>query len=161
MLHVLPLQNRNTTAYFIARTMGESNLPMTRSPAEARPPGGADIKDNVCATRATQVITQLPRESIDAVFGNCATVIGFRVGGEDTQTPTPEFVTVLPASNLQDLPDYKTFIRTMSAEPGRPGQPQGPMTVKTFPAFARQAPRTTRPATSKPAFDADPPARRG
>jgi hypothetical protein len=26
----------------------------------------------------------------------------------------------------------------MSAERGRPGQPQGPMTVKTFPAFTRQ-----------------------
>ncbi|SPE24536.1 hypothetical protein SBA2_20009 [Acidobacteriia bacterium SbA2] len=77
-------------------------------------------------------------ESIDAVFGNCATVISFRVGGEDAQTLTREFATVLPASNLQDLPDYKTFSRTMSAKPGRPGQHQGPMTVRTFPAFARQ-----------------------
>jgi len=49
-----------------------------------------------------------------------------------------ESATILPASNLQDLPDYKTFVRTMSAEPARPAQPQGPITVKTFPAFARQ-----------------------
>ncbi len=95
-------------------------------------------KYSLSLTIATQVITQLPRESIDAVFGNCATVISFRVGGDDAQTLTREFATVLPASNLQDLPDYKTFIRTMSAEHGRPGQPQGPITVKTFPAFARQ-----------------------
>jgi hypothetical protein len=80
----------------------------------------------------------LPRESIDAVFRNCATVISFRVGGEDAETLKREFATILPASNLQDLPDYKTFIRTMSAEPGRPGEPQGPMTVKTSPAFAPQ-----------------------
>ncbi len=78
----------------------------------------------------------MPRESIDAVFGNCVTVISFRVGSDDAQTLTREFATVLPASNLQDLPDYKTFVRTMSAEHGRPGQPHGPGTVKTFPAFA-------------------------
>jgi hypothetical protein len=59
-------------------------------------------------------------------------------GGEDAQTLTREFATVLPASNLQDLPDYKTFIRTMSAERGRPGEPQGPIAVNTFPAFAPQ-----------------------
>jgi hypothetical protein len=44
----------------------------------------------------------------------------------------------MPAPNLQHLADFKTFVRTMSAEPGRPAQPQGPITVKTFPAFAPQ-----------------------
>src|ERR1017187_5103595 len=95
-------------------------------------------KYSLSVTIATQVITQLPKESIDAVFGNCATVISFRVGGDDAETLQREFATILPASNLQDLPDFKTYVRTMSAEPGRPSQPQGPMTVKTFPAFGRQ-----------------------
>jgi len=89
-------------------------------------------------TIATQAIAQLPQECVDAVFANCATVISFRVGGDDAETLRREFATILPASNLQDLPDYKTFVRTMSAEPGRPSQPQGPITVKTFPAFSRQ-----------------------
>lgn len=93
-------------------------------------------KYSLSVTIATQVITQLPRESIDAVFGNCATVISFRVGGEDAQTLTREFATVLPASNLQELADFKTYVRTMGAERGRPASPYGPVTVNTFPAFA-------------------------
>jgi hypothetical protein len=40
---------------------------------------------------------------MDAVFGNCATIIGFRVSGEDAETLKREFATVLPASSLQDL----------------------------------------------------------
>ena len=101
-------------------------------------------KYGLSVTIATQVITQLPKESIDAVFGNCATVVAFRVGGEDAETLRREFATIMPASNLQDLADYKIFVRTMSAEPGRPGEPRGPITVKTFPAFTRQGTENDR-----------------
>ncbi|MGD0007663.1 MAG: TraM recognition domain-containing protein [Terriglobia bacterium] len=89
-------------------------------------------------TIATQVITQLPRESIDAVFANCATVITFRVGGDDAETLKREFSTVIPASELQDLSDFRTCVRTMSAGPGRPPIPYGPVSVKTFPTFQCQ-----------------------
>ena len=89
-------------------------------------------------TIATQVITQLPHEAIDAVFGNCATIITFRVGGEDAETLKREFATVMPASTLQELADFKTYVRTMSAEPGKPATPHGPVAVKTFPFFGRQ-----------------------
>ena len=64
--------------------------------------------------------------------------ITFCVGGDDAESRQRKFTTILPTSNRQDLSDYKTFIRTMRAEPGRAGEPQGPMRVKTFPAFARQ-----------------------
>jgi hypothetical protein len=95
-------------------------------------------KYGLALTIATQVITQLPDDSIDAVLGNCATVISFRVGGNDAETLQPEFATVIPASALQDLSDFKTYVRTMSAEPGRPAIPYGPVAVKAFPAFQRQ-----------------------
>jgi TraM recognition site of TraD and TraG len=95
-------------------------------------------KYGLALTIATQVITQLPKDSVDAVFGNCATVISFRVGGEDAETLTREFATVIPATNLQELPDYKMYVRTMSAQPDRPASPRGPITVKTFPAFKQQ-----------------------
>jgi hypothetical protein len=95
-------------------------------------------KYGLSLTIATQVITQLPNECIDAVFGNCATVISFRVSGNDAETLKREFSTVIPASALQDLSDFKTYVRTMTAEPNRPPIPYGPVSVKTFPAFQRQ-----------------------
>jgi hypothetical protein len=64
--------------------------------------------------------------------------LGFRIVGDDAKTLTREFGTIQPASSFQDLSDYKTFVRTMTAEPGRPGHPQGPIAVKTFPAFGCQ-----------------------
>ena len=64
--------------------------------------------------------------------------LGFRIGGDDAKTLTRESATIQPASSFQDLSDYKTFVRTMSAEPGRPDHPQGPITVKTFPPFGCQ-----------------------
>ena len=73
-------------------------------------------KYRLALTIATQSINQLPEESIDAVFGNCATVMSFRVGGEDGETLKREFAMILPASHLQDLPDYKAYVRTMNSE---------------------------------------------
>ncbi|MBI3950415.1 MAG: type IV secretory system conjugative DNA transfer family protein [Acidobacteria bacterium] len=94
---------------------------------------------------ATQTINQLPRESVDVVFGNCATVMSFRVGGEDAEALKREFVmTTLPASELQDMPDYKLYLRTlMLAEDGRRSRPTGPHIIDTFP------PMTTPEANSK------------
>jgi hypothetical protein len=61
---------------------------------------------------ATQTLNQLQQRSIDAVFGNCATIMSFRVSGRDAQELEQEFAMVLPARELQHLPDYKIYIRT-------------------------------------------------
>jgi hypothetical protein len=91
-------------------------------------------KYNLVLTIATQTISQLPREAADAVFGNCATIISFRVGGEDAETLKREFATLLPASELQDLTEYKAYVRTMTSD--RPAMPTGPHLVTTFPPVA-------------------------
>jgi hypothetical protein len=70
--------------------------------------------------------------------------LGFRIGGDDAKTLRRELATMQPASSSQDLSDYNTFVRTMGAEPGRPGHPQGPITVKTFPAFGCVVPIATK-----------------
>jgi hypothetical protein len=74
----------------------------------------------VCA----QTTGQLPKDAVDAVFGNYATVMSFRVGGEDAETLKREFPTILPAFHLQDPPDHKACVRAMSegsgAGPSRP-----------------------------------------
>lgn len=91
-------------------------------------------KYSLVLTIATQTISQLPREAADAVFGNCATIISFRAGGEDSETLKREFATLLPASELQDLTEYKAYIRTMTSD--RPAMPTGPHLVTTFPPVA-------------------------
>ena len=47
---------------------------------------------------ATQTIAQLPEDSAGALFGNCATLISFRVGGQDAEILNLEFAkTVSPS----------------------------------------------------------------
>lgn len=100
---------------------------------------------------ATQTIDQLPHKSVASVFGNCATLISFRVGGqdartlmrefgashEDAHTVSRQFGVVLPAAELQDLEDFKAYIRTLSS-----GRPSGPHLLNTFPPFERTGTET-------------------
>lgn len=93
-------------------------------------------------TIGTQTLSQLPDASVSAVFGNCATIVSFRVGAEDAKELVREFPAsgegprltdqmfelIIPASDLQNLPDYKLYVRTMLN-----GQPQEPFLVQSAP----------------------------
>ena len=97
-------------------------------------------------TVGTQTLTQLPEGSIEAVFGNCATIISFRVSGDDAKMLVREFAAsgegyrtaeqmfdlVVPANELQNLPDYKAYVRTLVN-----GRPQDPFLVQSFPPFPK------------------------
>jgi len=97
-------------------------------------------------TIGTQTLSQLPPDSIAAVFGNCATIISFRVSGDDAKTLVREFAAsgegprtaeqsydiIIPASELQNLADYKLYVRTLLA-----GRPQEPFLVHSFPPFTK------------------------
>jgi len=82
-------------------------------------------------TIATQTMNQLPEKSLAAVFGNCATIMSYRVSGEDAEILKREFATLLRASEFQDLPDFKLYVRTLAA-----GIPTGPHLIKAFPPLA-------------------------
>jgi len=102
---------------------------------------------------ATQVISQLSPDAIDAVFGNCATILSFRVGGDDAETLKREFATILPASQLQDLPDYKAYVRSMStSSPSHPSKPTGPIALDTFPPFSRSGSESAKERTKQHAL---------
>ena len=45
---------------------------------------------------------------------------------------------IIPASELQNLPDYKLYIRTLLN-----GRPQEPFLVESFPPFAKSGKETT------------------
>lgn len=82
---------------------------------------------------ATQTLSQLPRECLSAVFGNCGTIISFRVSGEDAGALQEEFATLLPARLLQDLPDYKIYIRTLINDGTGTTKPNEPQLVNAMP----------------------------
>jgi TraM recognition site of TraD and TraG len=103
-------------------------------------------------TIGTQTLSQLPDKMISAVFGNCGTIISFRVSHDDAQALVREFAAsgegprltdqmydiIIPASELQNLPDFKLYIRTLLA-----GQPQEPFAVQSFPPFSKSENETT------------------
>ena len=103
-------------------------------------------------TIGTQTLSQLPDESMAAVFGNCATLVSFRVSGDDAQALVREFGAsgegprlvddmynvIVPASELQNLPDYKLYVRTLLD-----GRPQEPYLVDSFPPFEKTGQETT------------------
>jgi hypothetical protein len=103
-------------------------------------------KYKLTVTIATQTISQLPERCASAVFGNCATIISFRVGGEDAQTLAREFSLMLPASQLQDLPDYKIYLRTLIALSAgdRAVTPSKPHLIRTFAPFSKAGNENTR-----------------
>jgi hypothetical protein len=83
---------------------------------------------------------------MEAVFGNCATSVSFRVsgdgakalvrefaaGGEDPRTAEQAHDIIIPASELQNLPDYELYLRTLPA-----GRPLEPFRVHSFLAFEK------------------------
>lgn len=95
-------------------------------------------KYGLILTLATQGIEALPREAIFSIFSNCATVISFRVSGTDATRIRDEFGLMLPASNLQELPDYTLYVRTLSRmKEGGAASPSGPHRISAYPPFDR------------------------
>ncbi len=98
-------------------------------------------------TLVTQGIEALPRDAAFAVFTNCATVITFRVSGTDAVRLAGEFGFAIPAVNLQDLPDYAFYVRTLKRLERKTGPASSPTTphlvnvYKPFPPPHRQANR--------------------
>jgi hypothetical protein len=61
------------------------------------------------------------------------------VSGEDAGALKEEFAMMAPASILQDLADYKAYVRTLSR-----GQPIGPHPLKMYPPFAKSGDEARR-----------------
>jgi hypothetical protein len=95
---------------------------------------------------ATQTIAQLPEDSAAALFGNCATLISFRVGGQDAEILNLEFAKTVSPSQLQELPDYRVYVRTLTPLNDRSAasMPGTPQLVNTFPPLAGTGNENTR-----------------
>lgn len=87
---------------------------------------------------ATQGIEQLSKDAAFAVFTNCATLVSFRVSGTDAKRLREEFAMVVPAANLQDLADWKMYVRTLFRERSGANSPSGPHIVAPYPPFPKE-----------------------
>ncbi len=72
-------------------------------------------------TIATQGIESLSAEDTAAVFTNCGTVVSFRVSGTDALRLSSEFALDISAANIQTLPDYTFYVRTLKSVERRMG----------------------------------------
>jgi hypothetical protein len=81
----------------------------------------------------TQGIEQLAKEDAHAVFANVATIATFRVSGDDAERLETQFARAIPAKVLQELPDFKVYVRTMTTDPNGISRPTGPHPVDCFP----------------------------
>lgn len=62
---------------------------------------------------ANQYITQLEEKVSDAVFGNCGTIVAFRVGATDAELLEKEFEPVFMMNDLINLPKYNIYLKLM------------------------------------------------
>ncbi len=62
---------------------------------------------------ANQYINQLHEKVRDAVFGNVASIITFRVGAEDAKYLAREFRPTFEETDLMNLPNYHIYLRLM------------------------------------------------
>ncbi len=62
---------------------------------------------------ANQYITQLEEKVSDAVFGNCGTIVAFRVGASDAELLEKEFEPVFMMNDLINLPKYQIYLKLM------------------------------------------------
>ncbi len=93
-------------------------------------------KFNLAIAIATQAIESLSRETAIAIFTNAANLVTFRVSSTDAERLKDEFTMIFPGAIIQDLPDYKAWVRTLIC--GDHGcRPAEPEQVATFPPFPK------------------------
>ena len=85
---------------------------------------------------ATQAIDSLSRETATAIFTNAANLITFRVSNTDAERLKDEFTMVFPGAVIQDLPDYRAYVRTLICDDNgcRPAEAER---VATYPPLLR------------------------
>jgi hypothetical protein len=95
----------------------------------------------------TQTLSQFSESTVAAIFGNVASIGSYRVSHDDAQALVRHFAVsgegpktaeqwfdmVLPASELQNLPDHKLYLQTLVD-----GHPHDPVRINAFPPIGRE-----------------------
>jgi hypothetical protein len=93
-------------------------------------------KYNLVLAVATQGIESLSDEAAAGIFTNAATLITFRVSSTDADRLSDEFAQAFPGATIQDLPDYRAWVRTLVCDDQgcRPAEPER---IATLPPLTR------------------------
>jgi hypothetical protein len=95
----------------------------------------------------TQTLSQLSESTVAAIFGNVASIGSYRVSHDDAQALVRHFAVsgegpksaeqwfdlIVPASELQNLPDHQFYFQTLVK-----GRPHDPVRVEAFPPMERK-----------------------
>lgn len=82
----------------------------------------------------TQIVSALPVPIREAIFGNVGTSAIYRVSGVDAELLIKELSTDRQAHHLQDIPDYRAYVRTLVFdEQKQANRPTGPFLVRMHP----------------------------
>ncbi len=93
-------------------------------------------KYNLALSVATQGIESLSRETASAIFTNAGNLIAFRVSNTDAERLRDEFTMAFPGAVIQDLPDYRAYVRTLVCDDNG-CRPMEPEQVATYPPFRK------------------------
>jgi hypothetical protein len=93
-------------------------------------------KFNLVLAIATQGIESLSRETAAAIFTNAVNLITFRVSNTDAERLKDEFTMVFAGAVIQDLPDYKAYVRTLVCD-DEGCRPANPERIATYPPFSK------------------------
>ncbi len=75
---------------------------------------------------ANQFISQIPKNILEAIFGNTGTIASFRVGVEDAEILGKKFYPFLSKMDLINLPNWNAYMSTLNK-----GIPVPPFSIKT------------------------------
>ncbi len=76
---------------------------------------------------AHQYLSQIPKNILNAIFGNVSTIISFRISGTDAQELMKEFAPLLEAKDIMNLPKREFYIKTIID-----GEAYHPFSARTF-----------------------------
>jgi hypothetical protein len=70
-------------------------------------------KYRLCLNIAHQFLGQLPEEIQKSVFGNVGSIISFRIGPEDAEFMTKQFMPVFDEQDLINIDNYNAYVKLM------------------------------------------------
>jgi hypothetical protein len=83
-----------------------------------------------------QQLEAISRETAAAIFTNAANLIAFRVSSTDAERLRDEFTMVFPGAVIQDLADYKAYVRTLKCD-DKGCWPAAPERIATYPPYRK------------------------
>jgi Type IV secretion-system coupling protein DNA-binding domain/TraM recognition site of TraD and TraG len=73
-------------------------------------------KYRLSLTLSNQILDQLHESVRHAVFGNCGTLVSFRIGGADAERLAVEYASEFPAQRFTSLPNYDAMVRPLPSD---------------------------------------------